>query len=145
MTQRTLPTNPDILVYTDSSMAFSISDVFQFPSDLWLVSHMWHISFTGLMLDRLYAVKRPIDYRKKSIDGKVWEKDKNIQLLINICYLFYLTNNPWFHQYLFAGLQSNSRFLGFHSRSRNPPLVSMNFPFTCFIEIWYWQPLVCYM
>ena len=28
------------------------------------------------MLDRLYAVKRPIDYRKKSIDGKVWEKDK---------------------------------------------------------------------
>ena len=37
----------------------------------WFAINLSYVFFKGLMLDRLYAVKRPIDYKKKSIDGKV--------------------------------------------------------------------------
>ena len=39
----------------------------------WFAITLSYVFFKGLMLDRLYAVKRPIDYKKKSIDGKVWK------------------------------------------------------------------------
>jgi len=45
-----------------------ICKLHQIVSSFLFCAPWWN--FLGLMLDRLYAVKRPIDYKKKSIDGK---------------------------------------------------------------------------
>ena len=79
-------TNPTIISWQSVPPLFQRrcfewkADVEKCPS--LFVLNLW---FKGLMLDRLYAVKRPLDYRKRSLDGKVL---KSIQkLLTTRCFL----------------------------------------------------------